>query len=167
MNNQQINLSIDDKLIFLVGVKNIGMAFRELVASHPAAKDLHKEIMAAWFALGTLFNKAAELHHQAKVDAPGNPPGHIPTRTNYWLEADAVGLGDAQEYPDVKVGVGHYHEMMDRAHCVEDMFDMIVVDHRAAEVLTTEVDLAAEALADLYQAAASLHHEKATAEEKK
>lgn len=165
--NQSINPSIDDKLVFLVGVKNTGMVFQEIIASHVVAEHLYKENMAVWFALGDLFNKAADLHHRAQIDAPGNPPGYIPSKTNYWLEAQAPGLGGIQEHVEVKLNLGHYHEMMDRAHCMQEMFELVVRSHPVSQLLPAEVTRVEETLGDLFQSASSLHHDQATAAEQK
>ena len=50
----------------------------------------------------------------------------------------------------------HRHEMMDRSYAVLTMLDSLIVEHRAAEALQTEIQAAHEALYRLYQRAGEL-----------
>lgn len=50
----------------------------------------------------------------------------------------------------------HKHELMDRIHCVNEMFQSLVVEHLAADLLRKEIDAAAKVLGDLYQAAGNI-----------
>lgn len=47
----------------------------------------------------------------------------------------------------------HKHEMLDRSHTLEVMFDELIVDHPAAVLLEKEIEQAQKALARLYQRA--------------
>lgn len=54
----------------------------------------------------------------------------------------------------------HYHEMIDRVHCVELMLNTMVAEHPAADVVRAELDAAFNALGALYQAAGRVAFEE-------
>src|SRR3990172_4036812 len=58
----------------------------------------------------------------------------------------------------------HKHEMLDRISCVVLMFDSLVREHRACDLMASEIDNAGDVLASLYQRAGAIRFdESATA----
>lgn len=50
----------------------------------------------------------------------------------------------------------HKHELMDRAHCIQEMFHTLVADHPAAHLVVDHIQAASDAISALYQAAGDL-----------
>ncbi|WP_136420405.1 hypothetical protein [Herbaspirillum sp. ST 5-3] len=53
----------------------------------------------------------------------------------------------------------HKHELLDRIHCLNEMFDSLILNHPAAVLMQKELEKAAESLGKLYQKAGMIRHE--------
>lgn len=138
------------KLIFVTNIKAVSVIFQETIVHHPVSKLLGKDILAVWMGLGDLFNQAALLHHQSKLASGDFRP------EDYWSERENLEEKDLGN--DTTIGAGHYYEMMDRASCVHQAFDVLVGQHVVSLAFRQELLRTGKALADLYQSAAFLSH---------
>jgi hypothetical protein len=50
----------------------------------------------------------------------------------------------------------HKHELLDRVHCINEMYQVLISDHPAADLIRAEIDAVGGMLADLYQKAGEL-----------
>lgn len=57
---------------------------------------------------------------------------------------------------EVEITEFHKHELLDRIHAINVMFDQLVVDHKAASLIAADIEATGEALADLYQKAGQI-----------
>jgi hypothetical protein len=53
----------------------------------------------------------------------------------------------------IEVDEFHKHELMDRIHCINMMFNELILTHPAAPSVKEKIDKAENALAELYSAA--------------
>lgn len=47
----------------------------------------------------------------------------------------------------------HKHELLDRLHCIQEMFDALVFDHPASALMREELKAVSDALSSAYQKA--------------
>lgn len=50
----------------------------------------------------------------------------------------------------------HIHELLDRAHCINEIFNILIAEHAAANLIQPEIINAQVALSVLYQAAGQI-----------
>lgn len=54
-------------------------------------------------------------------------------------------------------GAGHIHELTDRSHCLNTMFEELIATHPAATLIPKEIEAVRIAVNDMYQAIGAIH----------
>lgn len=150
------DITIPEKLVFVTAVRCVATIFKDIVADHELAPKLRDNIERTWSVFSELFNRGVDIYHQALERASAD----IITRPKLWeIPTKAITEPSPDDDP-VEINDGHYTTFMDRASCVDVMFNTLVAKHSVAELLKTEVEKVGEMLAEVYQAAGRLAYNR-------